>query len=257
MRYAVSSPNIGAAGELVDLAVASEVAGWDAFFLWDHLHLIRDLRLEVHDPWVLLGAMAQATSTIKLGTMVTPVARRRPQKLAKEIVTLDHLSGGRVIFGVGLGWPADDEFGAFGEPTDDRVRADLLDAGLATIAQVCRGESTLFPAAVQQPGPPVWVAAMAPARRPLRRAARYAGVVPLANEGAPTHPREIAQYLATEPELVAAMARPDFDVVMSWAPDTKPSEYEELGATWLVESSWVSEDDRADLRTRVEAGPPR
>lgn len=257
MRFAVSSPNVGAAGELVDLAVAAESAGWDAFFLWDHVHLIRDLRLEIHDPWVLLGAIAHATSTIRLGTMVTPVPRRRPQKLAKEVVTLDHLSGGRVILGVGLGWPADDEFGAFGEPTDDRARADLLDAGLDVVGAVCRGESTMMPGSVQQPSPPVWVAAMSPARRPLRRAARFDGVVPLSGEGIPTHPSEIARYLATEPEIVAAMARPGFDVVMNWAPDTKPSEYEALGATWLVESSWVSEEDRAGLRTRVEVGPPR
>src|SRR5688500_9701630 len=127
MRYAISTPNVGDAEWLVDLGVAAERAGWDAFFLWDHVHLIRTMALDVFDPWVVLGAVARETERVRLGTMVTPVPRRRPWKLAKEITTLDHLSGGRAVIGVGLGEPADDEFGSFGEPTDPRERGELLD----------------------------------------------------------------------------------------------------------------------------------
>ena len=188
LHFAVSAPNVGDPIALVRLAVEAEAAGWDAFFLWDHLHLVRAMALDVHDPWVLLGAIAQATDRIKLGAMVTPVPRRRPWKLAKELVTLDHLSAGRTIVGVGLGFPADDEFGAFGDQTDDRVRADLLDEGLAIIDAVLRGEpvrhdgahfhvdADLRPGALQRPRPPIWVAAMWPNKRPMARAARYDGV---------------------------------------------------------------------------------
>ena len=125
--------------QLVALAVTAERAGWDAFFLWDHLHLVRALALDVHDPWVVLGAAAHATDQLSLGTLVTPVARRRPWKLAKEITTLDHLSGGRVVVGVGLGWPNDDDFGAFGEPADELARADVYDEGLDLLDRFLRG----------------------------------------------------------------------------------------------------------------------
>ncbi|HEY9379064.1 MAG TPA: LLM class flavin-dependent oxidoreductase, partial [Jiangellaceae bacterium] len=111
MRFGVSMPNAGDPTRLVELAVIAEDAGWDGFFLWDHLQLDAVGRPPMHDPWVLLGAIAARTSRVRLGTMVTPVARRRPWKLAKEITTLDHLSAGRVVVGVGLGVPAGTEYG--------------------------------------------------------------------------------------------------------------------------------------------------
>lgn len=268
MRYAVSCPNVGDPRELVALARVAESAGWDAFTLWDHLHLRRAARLEVHDPWVVLGACAHATERIRLGALVTPVARRRPWKLAKEIVTLDHLSGGRVVVGVGLGVPIDDEFGAFGEVTDDRVRADRLDEGLTILDTALRGEpvrfdgthfqvnADLLPGCVQQPRPPIWVAAFSPNRRPVRRAARFDGVTPLSGSEVPATPDEIAAFLASEPEMVAAMARPGYDVVMGWAPGIPADEYADAGATWLVESAWPEYDWFDDLAGRVRAGPP-
>src|SRR5947208_17025602 len=99
MKFGVSMPNAGDPAVLVDLAVEVERAGWDGYFLWDHVQMRPSLPL-THDPWVLLGAMAVRTERIRLGTMVTPVPRRRPWKLAKEIATVDHLSGGRMILGV-------------------------------------------------------------------------------------------------------------------------------------------------------------
>src|SRR5262245_27138592 len=130
MKYAISTPNMGRPTDLVALAVAAEAGGWDGVFLWDHLQLVRAMTLDVLDPWVVLGAMAQATARVRLGALVTPLPRRRPWVVAKHVTTLDHLSGGRIVVGVGIGFPADAEFGAFGEETADRLRGDLLDEGL-------------------------------------------------------------------------------------------------------------------------------
>ena len=108
MNYSVSIHNFGDFADvrrLVELAKEAEDCGWDGFFLWDHIHWNGPPML---DPWVALAAIASATSRIRIGTMVTPLARRRPWKLARETVTLDHLSGGRLILGVGLGSPPEE-----------------------------------------------------------------------------------------------------------------------------------------------------
>lgn len=261
MRYAISSPNVGDPAWLVDLAVETERAGWDAFFLWDHLHLVRALALDVFDPWVTLGAVARETERVKLGTMITPVPRRRPWKLAKEIVTLDHLSGGRVVVGVGLGEPAEDEFGSFGESTDARERAVLLDEGLALLDGFLRGEPVrhdgdafsvdahLKPASVQQPRPPIWVAGKWPNRKPLERAARYEGVMPISSGGGPISPEELG--------AVVDLMRPAelFEVVASVGPGVPWKEFEDAGATWIVESGWPQGDWQEDLERMVRDGP--
>ena len=143
MKYGVSMPNMADPKVLVDLAVEAEAVGWDGVFLWDHVQWRRDVGNDIHDPWVLLGAIAVQTSTVALGPLVTPVARRRPQKLAKEVITLDHLSGGRAVLGVGLGAPAEDEFANFGDAADDRVRAARLDEGLAVLDALLRADGPL------------------------------------------------------------------------------------------------------------------
>ena len=219
MKFGVSVPNVGPPAALIELGVAAECAGWDGFFLWDHLHLIRAMALDVHDPWVLLGALAMRTEHLRLGTLVTPVPRRRPWKLAKEVITLDHLTNGRAVLGVGLGFPADDEFEAFGEPGDDRVRAGRLDAGLSLIDSFLRGESVehatahyrvdaaMRPVAVQKPRPPIWVAGTWPNHAPLRRAARWDGVVPIRADNSTFGPELIESVVAV------TGTRPGFDVV--------------------------------------------
>jgi alkanesulfonate monooxygenase SsuD/methylene tetrahydromethanopterin reductase-like flavin-dependent oxidoreductase (luciferase family) len=263
MRYVLSAPNVGSPAALVDLAIECERGGWDAFVCWDHLHMVRAEGLDVLDPWVLLGAVAHATHTVRVGPLVTPLARRRPWVVAKEAVTLDHLSDGRAVLGVGLGEPAEDEFGAFGEPTDDRERAALLDESLELLVPLLAGEpvvhegthyridASLRPGARQQPRPPIWVAATAPHVRPLRRALRYDAVVPIASDGGPLTPEGLAEYL--EPvELPAG-----FDVVAGAFDVTPPREYEEAGATWLVYSRWPAGDWLDELLTLARAGPPR
>jgi alkanesulfonate monooxygenase SsuD/methylene tetrahydromethanopterin reductase-like flavin-dependent oxidoreductase (luciferase family) len=179
MRYAVNVPNFAEYADprtAAALAAEAEAAGWDGFFVWDHMVFDRRLRLPVADPWVLLAAVALATERLRLGPMVTPLARRRPWKVARETVTLDHLSGGRLLLGVGLGTPAADEYGAFGEPTGRRERAAMLDEALEVLILLWSGgtvsshgrhyrleEIAFLPAPVQRPRIPILVAGTWPA----------------------------------------------------------------------------------------------
>src|SRR5882724_6934854 len=128
MRFSINIPNFGDfadATAVESAAVAAEQAGWDALFGWDHVVHDKSKRQAqpFGDPWMLLTAAALATSRIKLGTLVTPIARRRPEQLARQVATLDSISGGRVIFSAGLGGPIADEFGSFGDETDPKVLA--------------------------------------------------------------------------------------------------------------------------------------
>ncbi|HEX6421710.1 MAG TPA: LLM class flavin-dependent oxidoreductase [Acidimicrobiales bacterium] len=259
MHTAVSLPPFTDPATLVAMAVEAEDAGWDGVFLWDHMVLQPEWALDVHDPWTLLGAMAQATSRVRLGTLVTPLARRRPWVVARHLITLDHLSAGRATLGVGLGEPADADFAAFGDPADARERAVLLDDGLAVVDGLLRGpvahdgpryrvEAELRPRPVQSPRPPIWVAAVAPHRRPLARALRFDGVVPL-GPGDLLTPEQLAAYLD-------GVERPaGWDVVANWAPGASADDYAAVGATWLVEGIWPTGDWVADVRRRITAGP--
>src|SRR6202161_1763564 len=133
MRFAVDVPNFGDFADprvVADLARRAEEAGWDGLFVWDHVTHRKALRRTIADPWILLTAAALATSRIRLGTMVTPVPRRRVSKLAREVTTLDRLTGGRMILGAGLGGPVADEYGSFGDITDRKRLATRLDEGL-------------------------------------------------------------------------------------------------------------------------------
>src|SRR5919107_1203951 len=118
MRFGPSVPPFTDPNVFFDLAVRAEAHGWDGFFLWDHLQW--DGKRDVHDPWVLLGAIAARTSRLVLGTLVTPMSRRRPWVVAKHLVTLDHLAPGRVVLGVGLGDPPDLDFSDLGDEGDNR-----------------------------------------------------------------------------------------------------------------------------------------
>ncbi len=173
----LSDPHVAVA-----ITVAAEEAGWDGVFVWDHLLWDPPVEL-VADPWIVMAAMAYATEHVRLGPMVTPIARRRPQVLARQTVSLDHLSDGRLVFGVGLGGDRGGELSRFDEELDRRARAELLDRGLDRITRWWAGEAVdgvrLVPGPVQQPRIPVWVASRHPNRAPVRRAARWDGWFPV------------------------------------------------------------------------------
>src|SRR2546423_9757564 len=161
---------------VAELAARAEQAGWDGFFVWDHVAYRRPVSA-LADPWIVLAAIACATERVAIGPMITPPARRRIHKLARETVTLDHLSGGRVIFGAGLGSDNSGEFSQFGEESDARARATLLDDGLSKLVDYWNGE--FEPRPLRQPRIPIWLAARWPNRKPLRRAAQWDGVFPI------------------------------------------------------------------------------
>src|SRR5438094_7734160 len=140
MRWGICLANIGSFSDPrvpLELAVAAEARGWDGVFIWDHLAFVWGAPSA--DPWTTLAAIATSTERVRLGTAVTPVARRRPQVLANQVATLDVLSGGRVVFGAGLGG-SPSEFGKFGEPTDAKLRASMLDEGLDLLRRLWSGE---------------------------------------------------------------------------------------------------------------------
>ena len=233
------------------LCEEAEEAGWHGVFVWDNLRFQEPV-VDVADPWITLAAMASATERIRLGPMVTPLARRRPVKVARETATLDRLSGGRLNLGVGLG---SDEFASeysmTGEELDDRRRASMLDESLEILAAAWSGEPVhhrgehyvvdgmrFLPRPVQRPGVPVWVAGYYGRRKPLRRAARHQGFFPLGLE----HPEQLAEVVADLNALrgdAAGDATEPYEVVMALPPGDDPAPYAAAGATWwLVEFPW-------------------
>jgi alkanesulfonate monooxygenase SsuD/methylene tetrahydromethanopterin reductase-like flavin-dependent oxidoreductase (luciferase family) len=258
MRFALSVPPFTDPAAVVALARDADANGWDGFFLWDHLRF--ELDVDVHDAWVLLGAIASQTSRIRIGTMITPLARRRPWVVAKHLTTLDHLSGGRVTLGVGLGEPPDRDFADLGDEPSPTVRAAMLDEGLAVLAGLLEGvtvsfhgthydvEASVRPQPVQRPRIPVWVAGVAPHQRPLERARRWDGFVPIADHPFLT-PDQLAAYVGPHPH-------DDWDVVAQSRDDVTPDEFAAAGATWLVRSVWPEDDGwLAELRALASAPP--
>jgi alkanesulfonate monooxygenase SsuD/methylene tetrahydromethanopterin reductase-like flavin-dependent oxidoreductase (luciferase family) len=280
MRYAISIPNFGAFGDpntIADLAVTAEKAGWDGFFLWDHLQA-GDWAGPVVDPWVTLGAAAALTSKILLGPMVTPVPRRRPAKLAREAVTLDHLSKGRLVLGVGIGFPPDADFGDFGDAADNRVRAQQLDEGLAVLAGLWTGEpfthhgpyytvegARFLPRPLQRPRIPIWVGATWPRNGPRQRALRWDGIFPLAADPEfgfrPLSVEEIAAVAAYT--TAHGRSSPGFEIVASGSvlgagghtADTVGA-YARAGATWWVETLGWPDSPAQHWSALVATGPP-
>jgi alkanesulfonate monooxygenase SsuD/methylene tetrahydromethanopterin reductase-like flavin-dependent oxidoreductase (luciferase family) len=284
MFYGIEFPAAGECGDpktLAELARLAEDAGWDGVFLEDYVFYHNDTYRSVpgaptYDPWICLAAMAMRTEHVRLGTTITPLPRRRPWKLAREAISLDHLSGGRLNLGVGSGDVSDKGFTHFCEETDPRRRAGLLDEGLEILAGLMGGKSfsyegehytvkevTFLPEPVQRPRIPIWVGGLWPRKGPLRRAARWDGFIPYkqVEDGRQVDltPEEVYQIKATT-ERERTEAAP-FDLVVGGDERRKDWEEEravifslaEAGATWWLE--WVPAAGFGEMRRAVVRGP--
>jgi alkanesulfonate monooxygenase SsuD/methylene tetrahydromethanopterin reductase-like flavin-dependent oxidoreductase (luciferase family) len=271
MRFGLYVAPFGELAEVRALAAAgarAEAAGWDGLFVWDHT--MTGGGADVADPWIALTAVALATERMRLGAMVTPLARRRPWDVARQVAVLDRLSGGRMVFGVGLGGDGWRELSGFGEERDPRARAALLDEALDVVLDLWTGvpvtrdgpvfaldEAQVRPTPLQKPRPPVWLGCVWPHRRPLVRAARYDGVFPVSHER-PLTGDDLRAILETVGVHRAAGAGPfDLVVVNHERPDAERlAELEDAGATWWLQG--FGERPRlADVRGAAAAGPPQ
>jgi alkanesulfonate monooxygenase SsuD/methylene tetrahydromethanopterin reductase-like flavin-dependent oxidoreductase (luciferase family) len=275
MRFALNLAAFGTladARKLAELAHEAEVAGWDGFFVWDHLQT--EPGVAVADPWVTLSAIAMATERIRIGALITPLPRRRPWKFARETATLDRLSNGRLIVGVGIGGDWWGEYSAFGEDPDNKVHGEMLDEGLEVLTGLWSGEpfsyngahytvrqAQFLPTPAQSPRIPIWVAGIWPRKTPLRRAARWDGLCPLVNESAPTpdNVRAMAAFIRQQ----RASGDP-FDIaVTGYVGNKTPAEasallkqYADAGATWWQEG-FLPNDTIDVVRARIHQGPPQ
>jgi alkanesulfonate monooxygenase SsuD/methylene tetrahydromethanopterin reductase-like flavin-dependent oxidoreductase (luciferase family) len=283
MRFGFVVP-YGDAREFAELATLGEEHGWDAVFTWEAVWGLH--------AWVTLGAAAMVTERIRLGTMLTPASRWRPWDLASAVLTVDRLSNGRAVMGVGLG-ALNGNWTAFEDDEGRPVRAAKLDECLAVYDGLMQGQPFAFDGShyparpvtelipdppVQRPRPPVWVVGAKivgrQRQRSLERAARWDGLIPSVienGEGRDTRsPAELADIVGEVTALRAAAGHgtEPFDVIIEGdasgefmkrePPDSAP--WAAAGATWWIESWWSLERDKAgltEIRRRVEAGPPR
>jgi alkanesulfonate monooxygenase SsuD/methylene tetrahydromethanopterin reductase-like flavin-dependent oxidoreductase (luciferase family) len=264
MRMGISVPTFGEFADvrvLADLAGTAESAGWDGFFVWDHV--VWPWADEIVDAWIALAAVALRTERIRFGPLVAPLPRRRPAKVARETVTLDRLSGGRLILGAGAGdFPA--EFTDLGEAGDAVTRAAMLDEALTVVDALWSGEAVHFngahyqvrgaqfrPRALQLPRIPVWIGGQWPRPGSLARAVRWDGYVPIKADQSATTPADVAA-MADRLDLAS---RPGFDLVV-FGSDEDVAGYASAGATWWIDSPLPWEPSLTEMQRRAAAGPP-
>jgi len=282
MHYGLYLPNFGDESTpqaLAELAAEAERTGWDGFFLWDHMLYSKTQKVNILDPWITLTAVAMKTTRLRFGTTLTPLCRRRPWYLARELTTLDHLSGGRVILSVGLGDPPEVDYAAFGEDPDLKVRAEKLDEGLDILNGLWSGKPfayqgrhyqlkkmTFCPTPLQKPRIPIWVGGFWPNKAPFRRAARWDGVVPLKKSGGffvtPPVLCEILDLIRQQRQA-AKLADTPFDAVvigtrpgLGKKPANALADLEQAGATWWLQSLFSGHNSLEKMRKAVLEGPP-
>ncbi len=278
MQYGVTFPSVDAR-TLAELAHDAEEAGWDGVFVWDLIWGI--------DPWVSLAAVALRTERVRFGTMLTPLSRRRPWKVASEVVTLDHLSNGRIILPVGLGAAGPEHensgFPKVGEEIDRKIRAKMLDESLDILDGLWSGQPfsysgehyriqdvTFSPTPVQSPRVPIWVVGAWPRMKSMRRVLRCDGVIP-------SKMNDDGSFAEMTPADIRAMKvfidehrseKTPFDIVMEGeTPGDDPAKaasivrpLAEAGVTWWLEAVWGTPETLGGIegmRTRVKQGPPR
>ena len=277
MRFGIVT-SFGSVHDYVEMAREAEATGWDGVFAWDDISVERG---DVFDPWVVLGAMAAVTERVTLGAMVFSLARRRPWKVARETITIDHLTNGRFVLPVGLGGTWDGGYSRVNtEDPSRRVRAEKLDECLEILELAWSGETVSYrgthyqmedlhfdPRPVQRPRIPVWPVGAWPYPKSLRRAARWDGVIVSdMSEGSDdegTPPTAVAGVTAWMRENRASTG--PFDVIAEGittganpaADRAKLEPLADAGATWFIESRWEADQSVKTLRERIRLGPPR
>lgn len=282
MKFGIDIPNCH--GDFADIHLVAEVAhqaeeaGWDGFFVWDHIG--DKWGDEVSDPWIMLAAIAMRTQQIKIGTMVTPITRRRPWKLAREVVTLDRLSGGRMILGVGSGDGI--EYRQYHESEDARERGEMLDEALTLLERLWSGECISYfgqyyqvedvrhlPLSLQQPRIPIWVGGRWPNKKPMRRAACWDGVIPIGKglsftqQMSPAQMKECIDFISTL-QRQGHRLQP-YDIAHFGLLEGKDrgqdaalvAAYAETGITWWIENITWERGCLRDLTAFIRRGPPR
>lgn len=256
LQYGVILPG-GTAPEQLEQAILAERSGWDGVFVWETGYGV--------DAWSLLAAMAVATTRVRLGTILTPLPWRRPWKVASQVATVDQLSGGRAILGIGVG-ALDDALPKTGEESNLRTRAEMMDEGIDLIRTLWSGGTSFkgshyqcevpggdFSEAVRpvQKRIPIWVVGVWPRPKSMRRVLRCDGIIP-GFAGGPDAVREMRAWLSEKgvPSGFDILAEGETsptdaaDVVAPWA---------DAGCTWWMETRWTS---RSEIRDRIAAGPP-
>ena len=271
-------PNFGTASHpetLAKLALESEKSGWDGFFLWNHL-VEWDKRVPIYDSFTSLVAIALNTTRIRVGTTVTALPRFKPWEVARQTISLDHLSQGRLTLGVGLGTEESCDYERFGENADNKTLAEKLDESLDIITGLWTGrpfsyqgkhyrlqKTSFIPTPVQKPRIPIWVGGFWPRKAPIKRAAKWDGVIPLKLPEKLLEPedlREITSYLRKR-----NITKAKFDFVnIGWTTGTnrdrdreKAAPFIEAGMTWWLESLYTKRDSPEKMRKRIRLGPPR
>ena len=278
VKYGLYVPDFGKSASprtLADFAHEAEESGWDGFFIWDHI-LEWDKPVPLFDSFSILAAISVSTERIRIGTTVTPLPRLKPWIVARQVATLDHLSRGRMVLGVGLGGEESTDYARFGEPADNKVLAQKLDESLEIITGLWSGRPFIFrgkhyqikktvflPPPLQKPRVPIWVGGFWPRVGPFLRAARWDGVIPLVlpeRLARPTDIRDIIGFIKKHRRDLES-----FDVVeINWTTGNnrknnarKVTAFAEAGITWWLESLYTMRDSPERMLKRIRQGPPR
>jgi len=270
----------GTTNEIVSLASEAEDAGWDGVFYYDDIYT--DSKTEMSAAWPIMAAIAMTTKRIRFGSLLTAIGRRRPWEVARESVTVDHLSNGRLILPTGLGWAGDGAYTKAGMPSERKVRAEMLDEGLEILDGLWSGKPfryagkhnqlramTFIPRPVQRPRIPIWVVGAWPRPKSMRRVLKYDGLIPVIKKLDGSHEEEIPPEKIREMKefvernrITRGRMRREFDIIkdgMTPANEKKAKEivtpYAEAGATWWTETMWGVKE-MGDVRKRIRAGPP-
>jgi alkanesulfonate monooxygenase SsuD/methylene tetrahydromethanopterin reductase-like flavin-dependent oxidoreductase (luciferase family) len=280
MKFGLYLCNYGAYANpenLKKISIAAEESNWDGIYLWDHINPSKQ-GVNVIDPWIALSIVAFNTNKIRLGTTVTPIPRRRPRKLARETVSIDHLSNGRFTLGVGIGSPPEDEFGYFGEPTNQKIRGEMLDEGLDILEGLWSGEPYKFkgehyniskpvkflPKPIQQPRIPIWTAGFwnYTSYKAFRRAAKYDGCIPIIQKMKDKSRIDVYRDIKNYIEKYRDISDP-FDLVLLLTyPNSKKLFQDTLNefegtATWWLQSGYNWQAKSIDvILENIRQGPP-